>query len=388
MPDFDARVMEWALNALWMTLACAGVATVVDAALLRRCRPSVRERFWWLALAIACVVPFLPRVVPPVAAPAYRIWLEAAAAPASETPLRVPWWTVVAATLVVGRCAMLVHRLIALPKLTADQVDVPLTFGQRILMPPAFVAQASPLALAAARAHEEAHRARRDFAWNLVLEILSLPIALHPAFAWMRRRHADWRERACDEQAASRFAEPHEYARGLLEAAQVLTRVKPARLALGLFDAQSFEERIMSLTEARQYLSPRLARVAAATAFALMLAAAGVGTARAVAVEDPAAAKQDPETTRPRLLSKTEPTYTDEGRRARLCGAVVLGIVVNEGGRAEALEVKRSLEPTLDQAAKDAVSQWVFEPARRKGQPVPFAATVEVNFRIDNCAGN
>jgi protein TonB len=45
------------------------------------------------------------------------------------------------------------------------------------------------------------------------------------------------------------------------------------------------------------------------------------------------------------------------------------------------LTVFRSI-PRLDQAAIDAVRQWVFTPTRLDGQPVPVAMTVTVAFSL------
>lgn len=383
MPDYDARVLEFALNALWMIPAVALAAALGDRVVLRRCRPAARESFWLAALLVAIAWPLAPRLQPRHAAPAYRIWLDtrgtAPAAPARSTP----WWTVTAAVVLAGQGIRLGWRCYRLARLDEQRAPVPLTYGRRILIPARFAANATPLALAAARAHEEAHVARRDFAWNLALEVLALPVAWHPVFAWMRRRHADLRELACDELAAGNFSDPRTYAQGLLEAARTLVRTEGAAPALGVFDHTSFEVRIHMLTEFRSFLSPARSRALALGALVLLAGGATAGTAFAVAVEDQE--KPASRTTRPRLIAKQNPTYTDAGRAAQVCGAVVLDVVVNESGLIENPRIKRGLEPSLDEAAKEAVAQWRFEPATRDGQPVPVSATVEVNFRLDVC---
>ncbi len=47
--------------------------------------------------------------------------------------------------------------------------------------------------------HESAHIARRDFALNVLLELLSIPVSFYPAAWLMRRRIVQAREMPCDE---------------------------------------------------------------------------------------------------------------------------------------------------------------------------------------------
>ena len=69
----------------------------------------------------------------------------------------------------------------------------------------------------------------------------------------------------------------------------------------------------------------------------------------------------------------------DAARRAGVHGMVVLEIVIGADGRVETAKVLRSI-PLLDQAAIDAVKQWVYEPTLLNGQPVPVIMTATVNF--------
>jgi periplasmic protein TonB len=86
--------------------------------------------------------------------------------------------------------------------------------------------------------------------------------------------------------------------------------------------------------------------------------------------------------TAPRLLSKVEPEYTDEARKARIQGAVMLRIVVDERGHAESIEVTRGLGLGLDERAIEAVKKWRFQPGMRGKRAVPTAAIVMVTFRL------
>jgi periplasmic protein TonB len=84
----------------------------------------------------------------------------------------------------------------------------------------------------------------------------------------------------------------------------------------------------------------------------------------------------------PSVLSKVEPEYSEEARKAKWQGTVVLRLVVDDQGRPQQLQVVRSLGLGLDQKAIEAVEKWRFKPGMKDGKPVPVVATIEVNFRL------
>jgi periplasmic protein TonB len=84
----------------------------------------------------------------------------------------------------------------------------------------------------------------------------------------------------------------------------------------------------------------------------------------------------------PTLLFRVEPEYSEEARKAKWQGTVLLSVIVDEMGRPSHLSVLRSLGLGLDQKAIDAVSQWKFKPGQKGGKAVPVIATIEVNFRL------
>ena len=86
--------------------------------------------------------------------------------------------------------------------------------------------------------------------------------------------------------------------------------------------------------------------------------------------------------TAPSLLSKREPEYTEGARNGAVQGTTVLGVDIGPDGLARNFEVIRSLEPSLDLKAIEAVQQWKFKPGTKDGQPVTVRATIEVNFRL------
>jgi len=86
--------------------------------------------------------------------------------------------------------------------------------------------------------------------------------------------------------------------------------------------------------------------------------------------------------TAPSLLYKKEPEYSEEARKAKYQGTVLLYVEVDPSGKATNIKVQRSLGLGLDEKAIEAVRQWKFKPGYKDGKPVTVAATIEVNFRL------
>jgi len=84
----------------------------------------------------------------------------------------------------------------------------------------------------------------------------------------------------------------------------------------------------------------------------------------------------------PKVLYDPDPEYSEEARKAKYQGTVVLWLVVSPEGKPQQIRVQRSLGMGLDEKAIEAVRQWRFEPAKKDGQPVPVMINVEVNFRL------
>jgi len=89
-----------------------------------------------------------------------------------------------------------------------------------------------------------------------------------------------------------------------------------------------------------------------------------------------------PRITPPNLIHRVEPGYTDEAKRAKLKGRVLLSLVVDEKGVPRDVKVTQSLGMGLDEKALEAVMQWRFRPAMLDDRPVAFRAVVEVDFRL------
>jgi protein TonB len=83
----------------------------------------------------------------------------------------------------------------------------------------------------------------------------------------------------------------------------------------------------------------------------------------------------------PRKLKDVHPVYPPLALSSRLEGVVILECVVDTRGRVQEARVLRGV-PLLDQAALDAVRQWVYSITLVDAVPVPVIMTVTVSFRL------
>jgi TonB family protein len=85
----------------------------------------------------------------------------------------------------------------------------------------------------------------------------------------------------------------------------------------------------------------------------------------------------------PKAIYSPPPSYTDEARRRKLNGTVLLSAVLTIQGTVEQIRVVQSLEPSLDQASVDIMRTWKINPAKdAAGNPVPIRAPIETTFRL------
>jgi periplasmic protein TonB len=86
--------------------------------------------------------------------------------------------------------------------------------------------------------------------------------------------------------------------------------------------------------------------------------------------------------TPPQLVYKVEPEFSEEARKAKHQGMVVLTIEVDSSGNVRNVRVRQSLGLGLDEKAIEAVSHWRFRPATLDGKAVTTEAVVQVNFQL------
>lgn len=88
---------------------------------------------------------------------------------------------------------------------------------------------------------------------------------------------------------------------------------------------------------------------------------------------------------RPHTLSNPAPAYPEAARRARQEGLVLLEVAVSSEGRAARVDVRDSSGyPILDRAAREAVRDWRFQPARFGAVAVESVVEVPVRFRLED----
>jgi TonB family protein len=96
----------------------------------------------------------------------------------------------------------------------------------------------------------------------------------------------------------------------------------------------------------------------------------------------PAAPRPALDGTPPQLILKIEPEYSEEARKAKYQGTVLLTVEIDATGHVTDAKIVRQLGLGLDQRAIDAVKRWRFKPATKNGQPVTMWTEVEVSFRL------
>ena len=72
----------------------------------------------------------------------------------------------------------------------------------------------------------------------------------------------------------------------------------------------------------------------------------------------------------PRVKSRVQPQHTDIARNARVMGTVLLEAIVRKTGAVDIIRVIRPLGFGLEENAAEALSQWMFEPGTKMGEPV------------------
>ncbi len=84
----------------------------------------------------------------------------------------------------------------------------------------------------------------------------------------------------------------------------------------------------------------------------------------------------------PSVIFQVEPEYSEEARKAKYSGMVVLSVIVDAEGYARDVRVVKSLGMGLDEKASEAVRKWKFRAGRKDGKPVNVRAQIQVDFRL------
>ncbi len=84
----------------------------------------------------------------------------------------------------------------------------------------------------------------------------------------------------------------------------------------------------------------------------------------------------------PKIIYQPEPEFSEEARKAKFMGVVLVGLIVDQTGKPQNVHVIRGVGMGLDEKAMEAVRQYRFKPGTENGKPVATFLNVEVNFEI------
>ncbi|MFV2071715.1 MAG: TonB family protein [Thermoanaerobaculales bacterium] len=380
----------------------------------------------WIPAGLEVVPGDTASIVPWTVA-AFLIWLVGSVLVATVLVRRFRWYRRIARTATpVSRPEVVAianawrdHFRVTRPVrvVSSDRCLTPFASGLKrpaIFLPEVMLGW-SNAALGPVIAHEMAHISRLDELWTVLANVVRAAHFFNP-LAWVAvARLAANRELVCDGRVlSSGQVAPDRYARSMLGAMQInLFGAARADVVLGLTDRKKGVA--MRLERVRSGVRPRslkpmtmLAGVLAALLFVLPMGAndARPGDTPAASGQEQEIAQQpeavmEPEIvteidgrpvyravvggplTMPVRISGAGPEYTAEARAARVQGVVVLELTISDAGDVVDIEVLRGLPLGLTEAAKKAVWQWQFEPARLDGRPVPVLFIASVRFHLN-----
>ena len=84
----------------------------------------------------------------------------------------------------------------------------------------------------------------------------------------------------------------------------------------------------------------------------------------------------------PQVIYQVEPEFSEEARKAKVAGNVLVNLWVDTNGNPSHVRVLRGVGMGLDEKAIEAVKQYKFRPAMENGKPVLVELNIEVNFQI------
>ena len=92
--------------------------------------------------------------------------------------------------------------------------------------------------------------------------------------------------------------------------------------------------------------------------------------------------KSPPKPDQPASANPAEKDTGTKSKNKKAQGTVVLAVVIGTEGTVQRVHITRSVSPELDKKAVEEVTRWTFDPARKKGLPVPVEMMIEVNFTL------
>jgi len=366
-------------------LATAWLATTM----LSRASADLRHKIW-LAALVGLVLLLIPMPLPEPMTINVNASVDGSsvAAAATESIALLPWIWAIGCMLLLLRAAFGVMNLARLTRtatpagdfLVSNRVSSPLTWGtlRPVVLLPSYTEAWSGDKRAVVLRHERVHIERRDWLSQLFAQLVTAVFWFHP-LAWLASaRLRQEAELATDDLVLASGAESSDYAAQLLEVAKHVHRGVPnGAVAVTMVRSSALTERITAILDvarvrARTGRVLRSAIMAACLCSVLLL---GACASRGVY-------KVGGAITAPVPLTKSEPEYTEQARRAKYQGTVTLTLVINKQGKPAKVSVLKSLGMGLDEKAVESIQKWNFKPGTKNGKPVAVQATIEVNFRL------
>lgn len=448
MSEVESWVVRYLLNSLWM-IPLVFFAGCLASRAVRRTGPQVQHRVWVGALWMQVLLPVIQVRIAEVwrfLKMVWRWWGGRANGDGSDVSIRmatgaarvhgglqIPQW--LAASITVAYICVLAYvvlrfswRLLKTRALMRDAAPIgpgailnrwaqhtrragiqnavlafspetrgPVAVGMRqgmLLVPPGFFDGIEENDIDAVMAHECAHIQRHDFVKNVIYCAIALPITYHPLLRLTLARIAESREMVCDAIAAT-FAGRGTYARSLLRLAALLLNDAPAKPfhAIGIFDANGLEERIMNLTRRSAHTgwAMRLTMLAVCMAIGALTCASAMALRMDVGAEKDshsAPLKVDPRIIAGQVTYQKPPVYPAEAKANHdtLNGPVILEAIIDKAGLVKDLRVKQSLRADYDRSAVEAVKDWRYKPFLLNGEPTEVETTITVNYSLLNHA--
>jgi len=381
------------MTSLIITAALKGIVVLVAAwiatSLLRRNSADLRHRIW-LAAFIAMALLLIPLPMPQI----LRMTIDTSAAAAgtvsaarSVAVLPILWSAI--ATLLLVRWGVGVFRLHRITQQArtvgavrvSSSIRTPMTWGviRPVILLPTYVASWSAEERDVVIRHERAHIERRDWMWQAFAQVMTAIFWFHPLMWLAARQLRNEAEHAADDVTLAGGIQAPDYADRLMAVARQYTgRSTAAGAGVAMLRHPALAERVAAILDAGRIrksasVGARIGVLLAAVAVLVPLSAFQNRTVYKAGVDG---------VTVPKVVYKTQPSYTEEAKAAKIQGTVGLSAVINAAGRAEEITVTRSLDPGLDTNAILSLTQWTFEPGTKDGQPVDVGVAIEFNFKL------
>jgi protein TonB len=86
----------------------------------------------------------------------------------------------------------------------------------------------------------------------------------------------------------------------------------------------------------------------------------------------------------PPVVTRMPITYPERAKQREIEGRVVVSLQVNKEGRVTNTKILEATPPgVFEQAVRQAVQNWSFQPARYQGRPVQVWVNVPIPFRLN-----